>query len=88
VLESGTGEGAITLLNAHPQVDVLFTDIQLAGYLSGWDVAEAFREKRLNGLVLYASGNSIDARRQVPGSRFFRKPYTSAAIIDACRLLR
>lgn len=37
VLEASTGEGAVG------PIDVLITDIQLAGYLSGWDVAGAFR---------------------------------------------
>ena len=46
VLETGTGEGALAVLREGPRVDIVFTDIQLAGHLSGWDVAEAFRAAR------------------------------------------
>ena len=41
--EASTGESAIGLLENTPKIDVLVTDIQLAGDLSGWDVAEAAR---------------------------------------------
>jgi DNA-binding LytR/AlgR family response regulator len=42
VLEAGAGEDALDYLD-HP-IDVVFTDIQLAGSLNGWDVAEAARK--------------------------------------------
>ena len=38
VIESNTAEEAIDLVRAGRPVDVIFTDIQLAGDLSGWDV--------------------------------------------------
>jgi CheY-like chemotaxis protein len=87
VLEASTGEGAIGLLDARDKVDVLLTDIQLAGYLSGWDVAEAFRAARPQAAVIYASGNSVDQSRAVAQSLFFRKPYRAADVVDACRKL-
>ena len=84
VLEAGPGEDANALIvNGH--IDVLFADIQLASRLSGWDVAQAFRECRPDGTVLYASGNTIDRSRQVGNSRFFGKPYEPAEIVQACR---
>jgi len=39
VLEASTGEDALARLHAGRRIDVVFTDIQLAGRLSGWDVA-------------------------------------------------
>jgi len=68
-------------------VDVVFTDINLNGPSSGWDVAEAFRAARPATAVVYASGNAIDRCRCVPGSLFFAKPYRLSDILDACRLL-
>ena len=41
VLEARTGKEAIVHLDAAIRVDIVFTDIQLAGPLSGWDVADA-----------------------------------------------
>ncbi len=85
VLEASSGEGALALLAAGRSINVLFTDIQLGGYLSGWDVAEAVRKARPGTPVIYASGNTVDARRRVPGSSFFTKPYVAADVVEACR---
>lgn len=85
VLEASTGEDALTLLEATGHcIDVVFTDIQLAGNLSGWDVADAFRSAHPQMPIIYASGNAIDPARVVADSRFFRKPYPSRAILEAC----
>ena len=53
----------------------MFTDIRLGGQLNGWDVAEIFRDRFPTIRVLYASGHSIEPRRNVEGSEFFSKPY-------------
>ena len=84
VLEASTGESAIGLLENTPKIDVLVTDIQLAGDLSGWDVAEAARAVIPEVPVIYASGNLVDRSRAVANSLFFSKPYRAAAIIEAC----
>ena len=85
VLEASTGESAIGLLEDNPHIDVLFTDIQLAGQLSGWDVAEAFRAVKPKMPVIYASGNTVDWSRAVDNSQFFSKPYRTSEILKACR---
>jgi len=84
VLEASTGEGAVGLLERQQRIDVLMTDIQLAGDLSGWDVAEAFRAAQPEMPVIYASGNTVDRSRAVANSVFFNKPYKSAEILEAC----
>jgi hypothetical protein len=68
-------------------IDMVFTDINLDGPMSGWDVAECFRLERPNAPVLYASGKAIDVQRRVPGSVFFGKPYDSTDIVEACKHL-
>lgn len=85
VLEASTGESAIGIIENNPQIDVLFTDIQLAGQLSGWDVAEAFRAAKPQMKVIYASGNTVDWSRAVDNSQFFSKPYRASEILKACR---
>jgi two-component system OmpR family response regulator len=87
VLESASGEGAIAVLRNGPPVDLIFTDIQLAGPLSGWDVAEAFRGAHPGMPVVYTSGNSVDRRRAVDGSLFFDKPYAPETVLQTCRTL-
>ena len=85
VLETRSAEDAIAHLEAGQQIDVVFTDIQLAGSLSGWDVAEQFRTARAEMPIIYASGNSLDRSRRVAGSLFFDKPYDATSIVAACR---
>jgi CheY-like chemotaxis protein len=86
VIEADSGENAVGLIDGPGQkLDVLFTDIRLGGTLNGWDVAEIFRNRFPNLRVLYASGYSIEPRRDVAGSRFFSKPYLVDDILQACK---
>lgn len=87
VLETDTAENAITLIQAGHRIDLVFTDIQLAGHLSGWDVAEQFRAVQADMPIIYTSGNSVERSRRVAGSLFFEKPYLPAEVVDACRRL-
>jgi hypothetical protein len=56
VFESANAEGAIGLLKDH-RFCVVFTDIQLRGALSGWDVAEACRASQPGMAAIYTLGN-------------------------------
>ena len=57
VLEAGSGEEAIDVLRAtdHLPISLVFTDIQLGGPLTGWDVADAFRKALPDIPVIYTS---------------------------------
>jgi CheY-like chemotaxis protein len=86
VLEAETGERAIAMCRRGTPVDVLFTDIDLNGDATGWDVADVYRAARPGIAVVYTSGNGVDRSRCVAGSRFFHKPYCMADILKACGL--
>ena len=88
VVETASGEEAIALCKSGMSIDIVFTDINLVGAASGWDVAERFQRDRPDVSVLYTSGNSFDHRRCVPGSAFVAKPYQHDDILNACRRLR
>ena len=64
---------------------VLVTDIQLAGYLSGWEVAEGFRAATPDIPVVYMSGKAVDKSRMVPGSVFLSKPFAPQDVLAAAR---
>jgi CheY-like chemotaxis protein len=87
VVEAATGEEAIALCNSDTSIDVVFTDVNLGGYTSGWDVAECFRTVRPDVPVVYTSGRSLDAGRCVGGGTFVPKPYRESDILKACRRL-
>ncbi len=67
-------------------VDILFTDINLAGGLDGSELAVLAREIRPELPVVYASGGvtALNPLRAVPGSTFVPKPYDPTKI---CELL-
>jgi len=87
VVEAASGEEAIALCNLEPSIDVVFTDINLGGAASGWDVAECFRTVRPDVAVIYTSGKSLDPGQGVAASAFVRKPYYESDILNACQRL-
>jgi two-component system, response regulator PdtaR len=88
VVETASGDGAIEFCKSGMSIDIAFTDINLAGTASGWDVAECFRMHRPDVPVFYTSGKMIDPQRCVPGSVFVPKPYHSTDVLSACQRLR
>jgi CheY-like chemotaxis protein len=87
VVETKSGEEAIALCESGMSIDIVFTDINLAGRISGWEVAERCRADQPNIPVLYTSGKTIEPDRQVPGSRFLSKPYQCGDVLSACERL-
>jgi CheY-like chemotaxis protein len=87
VLEASSGEGALALLGEGRHIDLLVTDIRLAGPLTGWEVAEAYRAKFPAIGVIYASANPADRGRQVAKSVFFEKPCRMDKIVEVGREL-
>jgi CheY-like chemotaxis protein len=87
VVATASGEAAIALCRSGMSIDIVFTDINLMGAISGWDVAESLRAAAPSMSVLYTSGKSIDPGRPVSGSVFIAKPYRDADILEACQRL-
>jgi CheY-like chemotaxis protein len=87
VLEAASGEDALLHLDETPDIDVIFTDLRLAGTMNGWDVAEAFRQKLPELPVIYATADAVGPQRRVAESLFFDKPYAPEQIRTACEHL-
>jgi CheY-like chemotaxis protein len=83
VLDTASGEEAVVLAS-HTPLDAVFTDIQLAGHIDGWDLAEVLRRSDPRIPIVYTSANAAQRSRLVAESRFFDKPYNAAAVITAC----
>jgi CheY-like chemotaxis protein len=80
------GESALRYLEQEPQVDVLFTDINLAGPMDGSVLAKEVRERRPEIPIVYCSGRLSESAVSPLMSRslFLKKPYDPA---DLCTLL-
>jgi CheY-like chemotaxis protein len=78
-------EDALGLAVMDVGFDAVFTDIDLAGPINGWELAETLREMRPHLPVVYASARAPDPLARVPDSVFLAKPYSPLAL---CKLLR
>jgi CheY-like chemotaxis protein len=85
VVEADNGPDA--LKHCTDSLDVLFTDIRLPGALTGWDIAEHYRERNPAMPVIYATGYSQIEPRPVSGSVWFQKPYSPGQLVSAIREL-
>jgi CheY-like chemotaxis protein len=97
VIEAQNGVEALQVLQANPELKILFTDIGLPGGLNGRQLAEEARKITPGLKVLFTTGYARNAivheGRLDPGVELITKPFTQAAlsaklrdIIDAKRL--
>ncbi|MET0373173.1 MAG: response regulator [Rhizorhabdus sp.] len=84
IIESGTGEDALTQL-AITGFAAVVTDIRLGAGPSGWDVARAARQQHPHIAVVYMTGDSAAdwASEGVPTSILVQKPFAMAQMITA-----
>jgi signal transduction histidine kinase/CheY-like chemotaxis protein len=91
VLEAPDGQGALDILHRHPQVDLLFTDVVLAGSMNGRTLADEAVRRRPNLKVLYTTGYTSNAivhpGRLNPGVHLIGKPFTYAQLAAKVRIL-
>jgi len=80
------GESALRYLEDGPEVDVLFTDINLLGQMDGTVLAKKVRERRPELPIVYCSGRYSETALLPLMSRslFLKKPYDPS---DLCKLL-
>jgi signal transduction histidine kinase len=84
VLEAADGTEALRVLDAHPDVRLLFTDVGLPGGLNGRQLADEARRRRPELDVLFTTGYARNAivhhGRLDPGVELITKPFTFAAL--------
>jgi CheY-like chemotaxis protein len=89
VVEAGSGDDALPMLEADPAIGLLLTDIQLPGSLDGRSLARRAREGRPSLPVLYVTGRPDPAEEAASAAneRYISKPYTLTDICAAVRSL-
>jgi PAS domain S-box-containing protein len=92
VLAAEDGARGLALLDAHPEVQVLFTDVVLTGGLNGRKVADEALRRRPDLRVLFTTGYTRNAiihhGRLDEGVNLLGKPFTAAALVQRlCRIL-
>jgi PAS domain S-box-containing protein len=89
VLDAPNGKVALQVLDQHPEIQLLFTDVGLPGGMNGGQLAEAARQRRRGLKVLFATGYARNAivheGRLDPGVQLITKPFTYAALAGKIR---
>ena len=89
VLEAQNGQEGLELLDRHPEIRVLFTDVGLPGGMSGRELAERARKRRPTLGVLFTTGYARNAivhdGRLDPGVQLITKPFTQGALASKLR---
>ena len=84
ILEAATGAAALRVLDAHPEIDLLFTDVGLPGGMNGRQLADEARKRRPDLKILFTTGYARNAivheGRLDPGVQLITKPFTYAAV--------
>src|ERR1700694_5156934 len=88
VVEAANADEAIEVLKARPDINVVFTDIQMPGSMDGLKLARAVRG-RWPPIKIVATSGQIDLREaDLPeGGRFLPKPYSQIEIAGVLREL-
>jgi PAS domain S-box-containing protein len=88
-LEAGAGQEALRILRAHPEIQLLFTDVGLPGGMNGRQLADQARASRNDLKVLFTTGYARNAivhdGRLDPGVQLITKPFTYAALASKVR---
>jgi CheY-like chemotaxis protein len=88
VVEAGNADQAIEVLEARPDITVVFTDIQMPGSMDGLKLARAVRGRWPPIKIIATSGRlHVDEGDLPEGGRFLPKPYSHAQITRVLREL-
>lgn len=85
-LEADNGPAALRILESGEPVDIVLSDVVMAGGLSGYDLARWIRERAPAVKILLTTGYAAEeARPDAAGIAVLRKPYKRAALAIALR---
>ena len=87
-LEAGDADEAVALLEARPDIAVLFTDVNMPGSMDGLKLADMVRNRWPPIKILVASGQLRPGPSDLPSDGIFLgKPYCGEAVIAQLHLL-
>jgi CheY-like chemotaxis protein len=75
--EAADATEAIVILEAHPEIRVVFTDIQMPGTMDGLALSHYVRKRWPPTIIIVSSGRRSPPKDDMPsGARFMAKPYS------------
>ena len=86
VFEAGNTDEAISLLRTHPEIQALFTDIEMPGSMNGLRLAETVHDRWPPIKIIVTSGQVRVRKHDLPDDAlFFPKPYDNTRVISTLR---
>src|SRR6185312_1577498 len=86
VIEADSGEGALIILEAERDVDLILTDIRMPGEIDGAGLARSVRRQTQNIKIVVLSAY-IDTQHELPVDAAFAKPVRMEALLAKVREL-
>ncbi len=81
VFEASSAAEAIAILERHPQIRVVFTDIQMPGDMDGLALAHYVRDRWPPTIIVVSSGRVQPGPGEMPDDvSFLAKPYESGRL--------
>lgn len=88
VVEAPNADQAIAILEAHPSIHIVFTDVQMPGTMDGLKLARFVKDRWPPIKIVATSGRVRVSDADLPaGSVFVPKPYSPAQIVVTLREL-
>jgi DNA-binding response OmpR family regulator len=89
VVEAGSGDEALVMLQEQGGIGLLLTDIQLPGRLNGLDLARAARQHAPDLPIIYMTGrpDSLASGARSGRDVFIAKPYLPSEVCATARRL-
>ena len=81
VLEAGNADEALRILEATPEVRVVFSDVEMPGSLDGLGLARNICRRWPSIKIILTSGHRIRAETIPREGRFLAKPYDGQALV-------
>lgn len=81
-------EEALEVLSRHPEISVLFTDINMPGDRDGMALADEVHRRRPDVRLIITSGRERPAQADIPDDgQFIPKPYDADAVAKIVRTM-
>ena len=86
IYEAANADIAVQLLSDHPDIRLVFTDIDMPGSMDGLKLAAAIRDRWPPVKLIVTSGRYGTTKPSLPaGSMFFTKPYSHRDVVKSMR---
>lgn len=73
-------KAAATVLDEHPEIEVLVTEMQLPGPVDGLELARRVSRERPDVQLVVTAGDELSQAEIPDGARLLRKPYASGEL--------